>query len=70
MSSLNLILLPLGNWGPAVGQLVAFGILFVIPTASQMIQSALKTKDVGGETASREIMKGMSKLPFLKGIVS
>lgn len=67
-NNLNLVMTPLGNWSTMVGNLVAFGILFTIPAAAQLVQNALKVKDQGGDIAQQTIMRGMSKVPGLKGL--
>ncbi len=59
---------PLGNWGGVVGSLIAFGILFTIPATTQLVQDALKVKDKSADIAGQTIMKGLSKVPLIKGI--
>jgi hypothetical protein len=66
--NLNLVMLPFGNWSGIIGEIIAFGILFTIPSAIQLVQNALKVKDPGGDIATQTIRKGMSKVPGLKGL--
>lgn len=61
----------IGNWGSAIGDIIAFGILFTVPHVVEMIQSSLQVKPQPWEAASgQEIKSAASKLPVIGGIVS
>jgi hypothetical protein len=67
--NISLTMMPFGNWSGVIGDLIAFGILLTIPSVVQLVQNALKVKDQAGDAASQTIMKGMRKVPLLKGAV-
>lgn len=67
-SNLGLHLVPFGGWGPVIGNLLAFGIMFTIPSVAQLVQNTLKVKDQSTDIAGQTIRKGMSKVPFMKSL--
>lgn len=61
----------IGDWGSAIGSLVAFGILFTIPNIADAIQGMFEIKakpwDQGPST---EIKGALSKIPVIGGLAS
>lgn len=56
----------IGNWGNAVGDIVAFGILFTIPHVVSIIQNAFQIKAQPWESASgKELQAATSKIPLI-----
>lgn len=67
-SNINLNLVPMGGWNTVIGELIAFGILFTIPSVVGFVQNALKVKDQTADIATQTIRRGMSKVPFMKSL--
>lgn len=61
----------IGQWGSAVGHLLAFGILFTIPKVVEIVQSLLQVKpEPWAATAGTEIKGAASSLPIIGGFIS
>ncbi len=56
----------IGNWGGAVGELIGFGILFMIPKVAEITKAFIMGKEFpGGEAAVGELKKAVGKVwPF------
>lgn len=60
----------IGNWGPVVGDLIAFGILFAIPNVTKMIQDALGQKPSAVTSAfPQEFAAGAQRVPLVGGLL-
>ena len=59
------------KWGPAVGPLIAYGILFAIPIINKQIQQMLEVKPgLGGEAAMQEIKENIGRTPIIGSALS
>lgn len=60
----------LGTWGPIMGQLISFGILFTIPKAAEMIKTAIGVRPGPPAPAAEEIKAAARRLPIVGSFIS